>query len=61
MVECGHCARLQGPLDQAGIEEASWLDSLELMAEQALASGSPANNPRVPTADIVELYRRVWR
>jgi len=20
MVECGHCARLQGPLDQAGIE-----------------------------------------
>jgi hypothetical protein len=27
-----------------------------------LASGSPANNPRVPTAaDIVELYRRVWR
>ena len=45
-----------------GIEEASWFDSLELMAEQALVSGSPANNPRVPTtAEIVDLYRRVWR
>jgi len=31
-------------------------------ASQALASGSPANNPRVPTtAEIVDLYRRVWR
>ncbi len=29
------------------------------MAADALASGSPANNPRVPSADeIVELYRR---
>ncbi|RLA48371.1 MAG: alcohol dehydrogenase [Gammaproteobacteria bacterium] len=45
-----------------GIEEASWFDALELMVEQALASGSPDNNPRVPTAaEIVELYRRVWR
>ena len=31
------------------------------MAEQALASGSPANNPRVPSkAEIVALYRAVW-
>jgi alcohol dehydrogenase class IV len=31
------------------------------MAAQALASGSPANNPRVPTSDeIIELYRRVY-
>ena len=44
-----------------GIEEATWFDSLDLMAEQALASGSPANNPRIPQAtDIVELYKRVW-
>lgn len=33
----------------------------ELMASQALASGSPQNNPRIPTADeIVRLYQQVW-
>lgn len=35
--------------------------TLALMAAQALASGSPQNNPRVPTADeIVALYHEVW-
>jgi hypothetical protein len=30
-------------------------------AEQALASGSPANNPRVPGKDeIMALYQEVW-
>ncbi|MAK64492.1 MAG: alcohol dehydrogenase [Maricaulis sp.] len=44
-----------------GIEEARWRQLRPLMAEQALASGSPGNNPRVPTADeIVDLYDRVW-
>jgi alcohol dehydrogenase class IV len=44
-----------------GIEEAAWTDKMALMADQALASGSPANNPRVPTAaEIVALYREVW-
>lgn len=34
---------------------------LELMAQQALASGSPNNNPRVPTAaEIVSLYKEMW-
>jgi len=34
---------------------------LQLMATQALASGSPANNPRVPDADeIVSLYKEMW-
>jgi alcohol dehydrogenase class IV len=44
-----------------GIDEAAWNGKMELMAEQALASGSPANNPRVPDkAEIIALYREVW-
>jgi alcohol dehydrogenase class IV len=44
-----------------GIAEAEWQRLLPLMAEQALASGSPANNPRQPTAaEMVELYREAW-
>ena len=44
-----------------GITEDAWFGSLELMAQQALDSGSPANNPRIPHADeIVALYKRVW-
>ncbi len=34
---------------------------LDTMADQALASGSPANNPRVPDkGEIVALYRQVF-
>jgi len=44
-----------------GIKEADWNNKMALMAEQALASGSPNNNPRVPNAsEIVALYRAVW-
>ena len=44
-----------------GIADAAWHGKMALMAEQALASGSPANNPRVPEAgEIVALYRAVW-
>ena len=44
-----------------GIDPAEWEARLPLMAEQALASGSPANNPRVPDrSEIVALYRAVW-
>ena len=46
---------------QYGIAESDWFGSLPTMAKQALASGSPANNPRIPTAEeIEELYREVW-
>ncbi len=44
-----------------GIDAAKWDALLPVMAEQALASGSPANNPAVPTAaEIVALYQRAW-
>jgi alcohol dehydrogenase class IV len=47
---------------QYGIDADSWNDRLEVMAQQALASGSPANNPRVPDADqIINLYRSIYR
>ncbi|KAA0122038.1 iron-containing alcohol dehydrogenase [Methylobacterium sp. P1-11] len=44
-----------------GIDPARWEALLPTMAAQALASGSPANNPVEPSAEeIVALYRRVW-
>jgi alcohol dehydrogenase class IV len=44
-----------------GISAAAWHGKLALMAEQALASGSPANNPRVPNAgEIVALYESMF-
>jgi alcohol dehydrogenase class IV len=45
-----------------GIDEKAWFDSMPVMAEQALDSGSPANNPRIPDVNqIVDLYERVWQ
>jgi alcohol dehydrogenase class IV len=44
-----------------GIDGARYEELLPVMASQALASGSPGNNPRVPTSEeIIELYRRVY-
>ena len=44
-----------------GIDQARWDELLPLMAQQALASGSPGNNPRVPEVEeIVGLYRAAW-
>lgn len=46
---------------QYGIDRAKYFAILETMASQALASGSPGNNPRVPTqAEIVALYEQAW-
>lgn len=44
-----------------GIDKQRFDEVLSTMAEQALASGSPGNNPRVPSADeIVTLYQKLW-
>jgi len=45
-----------------GISEKRFFEVIPTMAAQALASGSPQNNPRVPTAgEIEELYREIWK
>jgi len=53
---------LQVPTPKAyGIAADAWEGLLPTMARQALASGSPANNPRVPTEEqIITLYRKVY-
>ena len=44
-----------------GIAADQWNGLLPLMAQQALASGSPGNNPRVPDADeIMALYAKAF-
>lgn len=44
-----------------GIDEGRWNSLLPLMADQALTSGSPANNPRLADAATIEaLYRQAW-
>ncbi|MEH6825222.1 MAG: iron-containing alcohol dehydrogenase [Motiliproteus sp.] len=46
---------------QFGIERQAFFDLIQTMAEQALASGSPGNNPRVPSIDeVVEIYQQLW-
>ena len=47
--------------DYPRMNESRFRASLEKMAGDALASGSPQNNPVVPSLDqIVELYRQAW-
>lgn len=44
-----------------GIDKEHYFQVVETMAEQALASGSPGNNPHVPDQQqIVALYEQVW-
>jgi alcohol dehydrogenase class IV len=44
-----------------GIDRRAWDESIPTMAQQALASGSPANNPRVPSPqEIEQLYHEIW-
>lgn len=46
---------------QFGIDKKAYFDKLELMAEQAIASGSPGNNPRVPSIEeMVSIYSELW-
>ncbi|MDQ0758246.1 hypothetical protein [Streptomyces canus] len=50
------------PTPQAhGVDRDAWFLLAPLMAEQALASGSLANHPVVPTVDeIQDLYAQIY-
>lgn len=56
------CRELAVPTPKSyGIDRAQWKALTPLMASQALASGSPSNNPVIPTSDEIEvLYARVY-
>ncbi len=44
-----------------GCDPGRWRALLPTMVEQAMASGSPANNPRTPTpAEMLALYEACW-
>lgn len=46
----------------SGIAPQRWDELIPLMARQAIESGSPANNPRVPSAgEIEKLYAEIYR
>jgi alcohol dehydrogenase class IV len=53
---------LQVPTPAAfGIDKDAFFQVRHTMAEQATASGSPANNPRVPSnEEMVTLYEQLW-
>lgn len=57
------CADLAVPTPEAyGIAEDEWNDKIPTMVSQALASGSPDNNPRVPSPeDVAALYAQIYR
>lgn len=56
------CTDVEVPTPRSyGIGKADWEAQLDTMAVQALASGSPDNNPRIPTREeIVDLYRQIF-
>ena len=47
--------------DVVGVDRATFDQKVEKMANDGIASGSPNNNPVVPTAtQIVDLYHQAW-
>ena len=67
-VACGnlvdHLMRLNDDLkvpNPSSLGHQAKAEQFAIMAQQALASGSPQNNPRVPTEeDIVTIYQKIW-
>ena len=67
-VACGnlvdHLVRLNDDLkvpNPSSLGHQAKPEQFAVMAQQALASGSPQNNPRVPTEEeIVAIYQKIW-
>lgn len=59
---CALNTHLQVPsLAQYGIDKARFIELIPTMAEQAIASGSPNNNPRIPSQpEMEQLYQQLW-
>ncbi|MEK3913387.1 iron-containing alcohol dehydrogenase [Paenibacillus sp. FSL H7-0331] len=59
----GLCKDLQiTNLESWGIDKLKFQEAVSKMAVDALASGSPGNNPRVPTVEeMIELYHTCYR
>ncbi len=50
-----------GNLKKWGIEKEAFYEAIPKMATDALASGSPANNPKIPSyEELIELYKIVY-
>ena len=48
-------------LEEFGVNKETFFQSIDTMATQAIASGSPNNNPIVPNHnELVSLYKRLW-
>ena len=48
-------------LAEFGADKARFDSLVQTMAEQALASGSPSNNPRIPSIEqMVTIYQHMW-
>ena len=48
-------------LAEFGVDKADFDHAVETMVEQAFASGSPNNNPRIPTREeMLKLYHDLW-
>lgn len=57
------CKKMEiGNLQQWGIQEEDFYAAIPKMAMDALASGSPDNNPKVPTLEeLIALYKTVYQ
>lgn len=49
-------------LEEYGVDKAAFLNSMDKMATDAIASGSPGNTRRnLKKEDIIEIYKKLWK